>query len=71
LDRPRWLVGSAPDFLFGCGLPYALLFVLLAVDRAGFRNVFAPGLLPLLSVIGGTPNDGATLLRVYGERENR
>lgn len=67
----RWLFGPLPDLLLGCGLAYAVVFALLSVGGADFRGVFAPGLIPLLSVIGGTPHYGATLLRVYGERENR
>ncbi|HTF35292.1 MAG TPA: hypothetical protein VK714_16535 [Myxococcota bacterium] len=67
----RWLFGPVPDLLLGCGLAYALLFALFCVRGAAFRNLFVPGLLPLLSVVGGTPHYGATLLRVYGERESR
>lgn len=63
----RWLFGPAPDLLLGCGLAYGLVFALRCVRGSAFRGLFAPGLLPLLSMDGGTPHDGATLLRVYGE----
>lgn len=63
----RWLFGPVPDLLLGCGLAYAPVFALRCVRDSAFRGLFAPGLLPLLSMVGGTPHDGATLLRVYGE----
>ena len=67
----RWLFGPIPDLFLGCGLAYAILFTVLSVDGARFRDAFPIALLPLLSVIGGTPHYGATLLRVYGDRESR
>jgi hypothetical protein len=67
----RWLFGPVPDLLFGCGLAYAALFVVFTVNGDSMPSIIGPGLLPILSVIGGTPHYGATLLRVYGERESR
>jgi hypothetical protein len=67
----RWLFGPVPDLLLGCGLAYALLFSIFCVRGADFRALFVSGFLPLLSILGGTPHYGATLLRVYSERESR
>ncbi|MEM7409984.1 MAG: hypothetical protein AAF430_07110 [Myxococcota bacterium] len=67
----RWFVGPATDLLLGCGLAYAgLLLVFLA-----FGDVFLAAtpafLAPLLILLFSFPHYGATLLRVYAERQQR
>jgi tetratricopeptide (TPR) repeat protein len=69
---PAWLHGRTLDLLLGAGLGYVLFvpLVLLAGDAFGLRAwplslVMAQGLLV------SAPHYGATLLRVYGRREDR
>jgi hypothetical protein len=67
----RWLFGPAPDLLLGCGLGYVLLFtgfLMTGTDRA---TVGALGIVPLVSILTGTPHYGATLLRVYEDPDER
>ena len=67
----RWLFGPVPDLLLGCGLGYVLLlaaFLAAGVERS---SVAALGVVPLISILTGTPHYGATLLRVYETRAER
>ncbi|MGI9431782.1 MAG: tetratricopeptide repeat protein [Myxococcota bacterium] len=66
-----WLFGPVPDLLLGCGIGYALLFVVMMFAGASFRAAIPFGLAPLVALAAGTPHYGATLLRVYGRREDR
>ena len=67
----RWLYGPLPDLLVGCGLWYALAFVVLAVAGAQIRDVGMFTLMPFLLLAFAAPHYGATLLRVYEQREER
>jgi tetratricopeptide (TPR) repeat protein len=67
----RWLFGPTPDLLLGCGLGYAWVFLALAVLGTGFVEAIPLGLLPLVLLVTGTPHYGATLLRVYEQRDSR
>ena len=60
-----------PDLLLGCGIGYALLFVVMALTGPDFRGAIPFGLAPLVALAAGTPHYGATLLRVYSRREDR
>ena len=66
-----WLFGPVPDLLLGCGIGYALLFVVMTFAGTEFRAAIPFGLAPLVALAAGTPHYGATLLRVYGRREDR
>ena len=66
---PRaWLFGPIPDLLLGCGALY--LFVTLAYV---FSDVPLPGnqTRALLVLALSTPHYGATILRVYEQRQER
>jgi hypothetical protein len=67
----RWLFGPAPDLLLGCGLGYALLFLVLVAAGPEMRAAVPAGIFPILALLSGTPHYGATLLRVYERREDR
>ena len=67
----RWLFGPAPDLLLGCGLGYILLFAIFLMTGTDRAAVSALGVVPLISILTGTPHYGATLLRVYEKREER
>lgn len=57
--------------MLGCGLGYAWVFLALAVLDVRFMEAIPAGFLPLLLLISATPHYGATLLRVYEQRESR
>ncbi|MBK9259597.1 MAG: tetratricopeptide repeat protein [Polyangiaceae bacterium] len=61
-NRP-WLFGPAVDLLFGCGIGYALLVVVLAALGLGMDRIH--GWLPFVILVTGLPHYGATLERVY------
>ena len=67
----RWLFGPAPDLLLGCGLGYILLFAAFLLAGTDRHAIAALGIVPLISILTGTPHYGATLLRVYEKREER
>ena len=67
----RWLFGPVPDVLLGCGVAYMALFAALVFAGPSVRAALPLGLLPLVSVFFGTPHYGATLLRVYEQRNER
>ncbi|MDJ0847161.1 MAG: tetratricopeptide repeat protein [Myxococcota bacterium] len=67
----RWLFGPAPDLLLGCGLGYVLLFAVFLLAGTERASISALGVVPLISILTGTPHYGATLLRVYERREER
>jgi len=64
-----WLFGPASDLLFGCGLVYPLMVVLVASASPARETV--AGWVPLLILVTSIPHYGATLLRVYGTAEAR
>jgi tetratricopeptide (TPR) repeat protein len=67
----RWLYGPWLDLLLGCGLWYALALGVLGVVGADLRARGAPVVLSFLSLLVLTPHYGATLLRVYEQRDDR
>src|SRR5262249_18042193 len=67
----RWLFGPVPDVLLGCGVAYMVVFAALVFAGPQMRATLPLGLLPLVSVFFGTPHYGATLLRVYEQRNER
>jgi hypothetical protein len=67
----RWLFGPVPDLLLGCGLGYLLLFAAFLATDTERASIAALGVVPLVSILTGTPHYGATLLRVYESREER
>jgi tetratricopeptide (TPR) repeat protein len=67
----RWLFGPVPDILLGCGVAYMAIFAALVFAGPDVRAALPMGLLPLVSVFFGTPHYGATLLRVYEQRNER
>ncbi len=70
-QQSRWLFGPVPDLFLGCGLGYAIVFVLLWAEGPRISQWLPLGMMPLLLLLTGTPHYGATLLRVYEERESR
>ncbi len=69
-DR-RWLYGPLPDLLLGCGLLYALLFLVMLAVGPEMRAAQPVTLFPILMLLLATPHYGATLLRVYETRTDR
>jgi tetratricopeptide (TPR) repeat protein len=67
----RWLFGPVPDLFLGCGLGYAVVFLILAL-AGPWILAHQPGyVLPLLIMVASMPHYGATLLRVYEQRSER
>ncbi len=60
-----------PDLLLGCGLWYAAALAILAVAGPEIRALGTVSLLPFVVLFVSTPHYGATLLRVYEQREDR
>ncbi len=67
----RWLFGPVPDLLLGCGGLYALIFAASAIAGPLIRGQQAHFIFPLLVLLISYPHYGATLLRVYEQREER
>ena len=67
----RWLWGPVPDLLMGCGVLYGLLFLALLVFGPQLRENQAVFVFPLLILLLSTPHYGATLVRVYEQRQER
>jgi hypothetical protein len=65
-----WLFGPTSDFLWGAGVAYAAVFVLLVANGAGVMSVAPPWLTMFLVVLVSMPHYGATLLRVYQSGED-
>ena len=70
-DTRRWLWGPAPDLLLGCGLAYAAVFVGMLLVGHEMQAWIPLGLLPLGSLLLGTPHYGATIVRAYERRADR
>ena len=66
-----WLHGPTTDLVFGCGLWYFAAFALLAVGGESIRQAGGATWIPLAVLVFSTPHYGATLLRVYEQREDR
>jgi hypothetical protein len=67
----RWLFGPWRDLLFGCGLWYVAALCALGFVGAPLRERGGPLLISFASLLVLTPHYGATLLRVYEQREER
>jgi len=67
----RWLFGPTRDLLLGCGLWYAVALVWLCAEGTQVRLDTQAMWLPMLTLVFGTPHYGATLLRVYQNRDDR
>ena len=67
----RWLYGPWRDLLFGGGLWYVAALGALGVVGAPLREHGGPLALSFASLLVLTPHYGATLLRVYGKRDDR
>ena len=67
----RWFFGPASDLLLGCGLVYVPFFVWQVFDGPGLREWLPLTLLPVVTLLLGSPHYGATLLRVYSRSEDR
>jgi len=67
----RWLYGPVPDLLLGCGLLYALLFLVMLGVGPAMRSTQPLALFPIFMLLLSTPHYGATLLRVYEQRSDR
>jgi len=68
---PRWLYGPWRDLLFGCGLWYVAALGALAFVGPALRAHQGPLWVSFASLLVLTPHYGATLLRVYEQREDR
>ncbi len=69
--RKPWLFGPVPDLLWGSGLAYHFVFVMLLVAATQVRTLFPPWALLLAVVFLSMPHYGATILRAYEKREDR
>jgi hypothetical protein len=68
----RWLYGSIPDLLFGCGLFYLIVFAVSSAFGPAIRPVHeAVYFLPFLIMVFGGAHYGGTILRVYERRSDR
>ena len=67
----RWLFGPLPDLLLGCGLLYAILFIASNIAGAELRRAQPALLFPIAVLLLSMPHYGATLVRVYEQRESR
>jgi hypothetical protein len=68
---PRWLYGPWRDLLFGCGLWYVAALGALAFVGPTLRAHQGPLIVSFASLLVLTPHYGATLLRVYEQRDDR
>ncbi len=64
-----WLYGPVTDLMFGCGLLYALLFVVFALLGPSLRALQPGFLIPVLILLISMPHYGGTLMRVYDQRK--
>ena len=67
----RWLYGPWRDLLFGCGLWYVAALGALAFIGPTLRAHQGPLIVSFASLLVLTPHYGATLLRVYEQRDDR
>ena len=67
----RWLFGPVPDLLLGCGGLYAAIFIASSLFGEQLRPGQADLIFPLLVLAISYPHYGATLLRVYEQRQDR
>ena len=67
----RWLFGPVSDLLLGCGVAYMGVFALLVFATAQLEAAVPLWSFLLISLVISAPHYGATLLRVYEQREDR
>jgi hypothetical protein len=67
----RWLFGPVPDLLFGCGLLYVGLCITALFAGPSLRAAQPALLFPAAVLLLSMPHYGATLVRVYEQRESR
>ncbi|MGH0030433.1 MAG: tetratricopeptide repeat protein [Myxococcota bacterium] len=67
--RRAWIFGPLPDLLLGCGLGYVLIAAAVSFAPIDRTTLIVWG--GLLTAFTGMPHYGATLLRVYENREDR
>jgi len=68
----RWLFGPLPDLLLGCGVGYFLSVpLLLWLTQNGTLTAWPVSAAALLALLVSGPHYGATLLRVYEQRDDR
>ena len=67
----RWIYGPVRDLLFGCGLWYAIALGIFAIAGSEIRSGGGMALMPFIVLVFSTPHYGATLLRVYEQRDDR
>ncbi len=66
-----WLFGPVSDLLWGAGLGYVAVFVLLVVGGGFVISVAPPWLMMFVVVLVSVPHYGATLLRAHEKEEDR
>ncbi|HIG70568.1 MAG TPA: hypothetical protein EYG46_15765 [Myxococcales bacterium] len=66
-----WLFGPVPDVLFGCGLGYIIVLGLFIGWGPSAQAWLPTGVLALVLLFTSVPHYGATLMRVYDNRETR
>ena len=64
-------MGPVADLLLGCGVLYMALFAAFAMAGPSIRDLAPIWLTILLALVLSAPHYGATLLRVYENREDR
>lgn len=68
----RWLLGRRADLYVGCGLAYLVSIpILLALAWTTGARAFPVTIVVLITLLLNGPHYGATLLRVYEQREDR
>ena len=66
-----WLFGRTPDLLLGCGGAYAFVLAALLAGGPSMREWVPMGWLAFALILTSIPHYGATLVRVYEQRESR
>lgn len=67
----RWLFGPWPDLALGCGLAYAVVFLVMAVAGGTLRDALPLGLALLPINLISSAHYGATAVRAYERAEDR
>ena len=67
----RWLHGPVWDVLLGCGVLYFVFFIALGLSGPALTGKISLAGLAIVAIMTGAPHYGATLLRVYDQRESR
>ena len=71
VGNDRWLFGPGRDLFLGCGVGYAVVLVAFLVGGNELKAWAPMGLLAFVLLFTSVPHYGATLMRVYNERESR